>query len=264
MIWDAIHKYFRQSILSYRGINMVYTIELYLFVQILDPLFQLILFCLIAKYIHGTSDITFWVIGNSFILCAKSSVSDIGIISVCERFWGTLKLIVAVPANKFAVFTSRAFIYMFHAILKVIIGLAAGVLLFGVSFAGVSAGLFAINLIIGVFAASALGILICNIGLRVRDMNIVLNTATTILLVVTGANFPVDKLPVILQYLSYVMPLTRSIKAANLIMNSASFNMVSGLMLQEFIIGIIYLAAGYLSLQYMENLARKSASLDIY
>jgi len=222
------------------------------------------MFCLIARYIHGTSDITPWVIGNSFILCAKRSVSDIGMLTVCERFWGTLKLIVAAPANKFVVYTSRALIYIFHAILIVIIGLAAGVLLFGVSFKGINIGLFAINLIIGVFAASGLGILICDIGLRVRDMNIVLNTATTILLVVTGANFPVDKLPVILQYLSYAMPLTRSIKAANLIMNSASFNMVSGLMLQEFIIGVIYIAAGYILLQYMENLAKKSASLDIY
>ncbi len=264
MLFDIIKRFFRQSLLSFKALFGELDFKVYVFVQIIDPILQLIFFCLLAKYVYKADNITPWVIGNSLLLCTKNTIFGIGFVLWGERIFGTLKLLVAAPANKFLVFVGRSFMHIIDAMIKVIIGLVTGYLLFGVSFAGVNLPILGLNILIAVFAASGFGLLICSMGLRIRDMNLIMNTAATLLLALSGANFPVEKLPNILQKISYILPLTRSIEIANSIMHGVFTSNLYRLMLQELFIGVIYLSIGYLMLQYMENKARKAASLDIF
>jgi len=215
-------------------------------------------------YVYGVKDVTPWVIGNSFLLCTYNAIFGVGNVLVNERFLGTLKIVIAAPTNKFLIFVGRAFMHVIDSMGTVIIGLITGVIVFNVSFKDINIFLFTINIFVSMFAASGLGLLIGSLGLKIRDMNLVMNTAAMSLLALSGANFPVEKLPSVLQKVSYSLPLTRSIKAAKLIMNGSEGAIVYGLMSQEIIIGIVYTTAGYFLLRAMETYAKKTASLDIY
>lgn len=181
-----------------------------------------------------------------------------------ERYFGTLKMVIASPANKFVTFFQRGFIHIIDSLITVIIGLTAGVVLFHVSFNGVNVVLLLFIAFIAMFAAAGLGLALGSLGLITSDMNLVMNTAAMILLTLSGANFPIEKFPYVVQQIAYCMPLTRSIKAANLVMKSQEFNRVYELMIQELGIGVLYILIGYFMLIAMENIARKKALIDIY
>ena len=114
------------------------------------------------------------------------------------------------------------------------------------------------------FSASSLGLLISTFGLISRDMNLLMNTLSMIIFALSGAIFPITRLPLVLQKVSYCIPITRSIQAARMISTGENSKAVYSLISQEFFIGVAYLLAGYFLLTYLEKSAREQASLDLY
>ncbi len=262
--FDEVGRFFRQSILSFKALFGWLDPKIYILVKIINPVFQLIFFCLLAKHAYKVSDVTPWVVGNALLLCTYNAMFGVGTVLLDERSFGTLKTVIASPSSKFLVFTGRASMHVFDAALTVIIGFSAGAAAFGVSFKGVNILLLILVILTAMFSASGMGLLIGSLGLRIRDMNLVLNISAMGLLALSGANFPIDRLPLILQKLSYAIPLTRSVKAARLVMSGEGLYTIGGLILGEILIGTAYLLLGYILLRIMETLARKTASLDIY
>lgn len=264
LVIDTIARFFRQSILSFKSLFGWLDPKIYVLVKVVNPVFMIMFFSLLAKYSFGVDDVTPWVIGNSFLLCTYNAIFGVGNVLAIERFFGTLKIVIASPANKFLVFVGRAFMHIIDAVITVLIGLVAGALIFGVSFKGINFPLFALNIFIAMFAATGFGLMIGSFGLWIRDMNLLMNTAALGLLALTGANFPIEMFPNIVQKISYSLPVTRSIKAASLIMDGGSTDTIYRLMSQEIIVGIIYTIFGYILLKVMERIAKNTASLDVY
>lgn len=264
MIIDGICRFFRQSILSFKSLFGWLDPKIYVLVKVINPVFQIMFFSLLARFVYNVEDVTPWVIGNSFLLCTYNAIFGVGNVLSIERFFGTLKIVIAAPSNKFLVFVGRAFMHIIDALITVVIGLASGALIFGVSFAGVNIPLFFLNIFIAMFAASGFGLLIGSLGLWVRDMNLIMNTAVMGLLALSGANFPIDMFPRIIQKICYGIPITRSIEAAKLLMDDGSRTLIYILMSQEILVGVIYTVLGYILLKVMETIARHTASLDVY
>ncbi len=261
---ESIGSFFRQGIFSYKALFGWLDPKVYILTKIVSPIFQLIFFCSLARFAYGKADVTQWVIGNSILMCYLNTVFGLGGIMAEERNFGTLKLIIATPYNKFVSFIGRSLMHITDGISTVLICIAAGIIVFGADFSKVNVALFAADILIAVFAASGLGMLIGCCGLVIRDMNLLMNTAATTLLALCGTNFPVERLPLFLQKISYCLPLTRSIQAAWMIAEGNRFGAVSQLMLQEALLGILYMLAGYCTLAIMEYLSRKKATLDIF
>jgi len=260
---ETIGRFFRQSTMSFKALFSWLNPKAYILIKVVNPMLQLIFFSLLARYVYRVADIMPWVIGNAFVLCTYNAFFGIGMVLAEERNFGTLMIVIASPSNKFLVFLGRAFMHIIDGGITVVIGLLTGAALFGLSFIGVDLPLFVLTLVVAMFAVSALGLLISSFGLVMRDTNLVLNVLAMMLLALSGANFPVAELPFILQKVAYLMPLTRSIEAARLIMNGGGMNIVGNLIFSEFIVGVIYMLAGYLALRVMEYYSIKNASLDI-
>ncbi len=254
----------RQSIMSFKSLFSWVDPKEYILLRIINPLLQLTFFCLLAKYIYNTTDITSWVIGNSFLLCTTNVFFGMGYILQAERFFGTLKIIMIAPLNKFLILVGRGVIYAANSLFTVLIGLIFGSLVFGVSFKNVNLFIFFIIILIAMFASSGLGLLISSFGLITRDINLILNTGSVILLALTGANFPIKDLPIFLQKISYCIPITRSIEAGKIMLKQGDMLVIRNLMFQEFLVGVIYTILGYLMLRVMDFLSRRKATLDMY
>lgn len=261
---EDVKFFFLQSWMSYRALFSWLNPLAYGMIKIISPILQMIFFSLLAGYVFNTKDISPWIIGNSILLCSKNAVYGVGSVLKEERFMGTLRLIVASPANKFTVFIGRSFMHIFDALITVTVGLLVGAICFGFKLPADRLLLFTIILLISLYSAMAIGQLISCVGLITRDVHLLLNVSEYVLLILTGASFPLSRLPETIQWISRVLPITRGIEAARIVAESGANTKVWQLMAQEFLIGSIYLIAGYILFSYFEKCSRIQGTLDMY
>lgn len=261
---DELKRFYRNGLFSFKALFGFVEPKVYLLVKIINPAFQVIFFSLIASHAYGNKNITPWVLGNSFVLCIYNSFFGVGTCLISERAFGTLKLFITAPASKFKVLLGKTTFHILDSLVTVTIGLITGYIFFNLRISPSKLPLFILLLISALFCACAMGLLIGSIGLITKDINLILNLASMMLMALSGVNYPIDKLPLFLQKLSYLMPLTRALKGArSLLANNSSINITS-LILGEILLGIFYALAAYMLLKLMEYIAKKNATLSIY
>jgi len=79
-----------------------------------------------------------------------------------------------------------------------------------------------------------------------------------------GANFPVAQLPVIGQVFSQMLPLTRGIRAANMLFEGFETGAFIRLMAGELLIGAAFFVASFWVIKFAERAAIKKASLEMF
>jgi len=94
----------------------------------------------------------------------------------------------------------------------VIVGLAVAAILFGLDLQHGNLLLLGLCVLVISFTTAGLGLLFGSIGLIMRDAIIIANVVYYLLLVVCGINFPVSRLPEVIQFVSYGLPLTRGVR----------------------------------------------------
>ena len=106
--------------------------------------------------------------------------------------------------------------------------------------------------------------LIGSIGLRARDVFFGANLVYFLMLLVCGVNIPNDELPGWLGAIGNCLPLTHGIEAAREIVAGTPLSDVSGLLLTEAFIGLVYATAAYTLFRVFEAEGRRRASLETY
>lgn len=84
------------------------------------------------------------------------------------------------------------------------------------------------------------------------------------LLLFSGANIPLDRLPAWMQTVSTALPLTRGIQAARLLVGGASLVEVWPLLLGELAVGLVYALAGFALFSWFEAQARRRGTLEAF
>lgn len=256
--------FFIQAYLSFQALFGWARPLAYFFVKILNPIFQLSFFCIMAKVVYNTSEIERYVLGNSIVLCSYNCVFGLGRTLSQERYFGTLKSLIVSPSNNSVTYFQRCIIHIFDSLLTVSVAMIAGVILFQADFTRINFMEFILLLIVGIFSASSLGLLLASLGLFLDNLNMMLNIFAMFFLAFTGANYPLEKLPIVLRLFSMCLPLTRSISLGDSLLEGNSLVNRWDLLLGEFIIGVIYTILGYYLFRVCEKIARRKGNLDIY
>ncbi len=263
---ESLQRLYRNGLYAFKGIYGFLEVKIYFLVKILNPILQVLFFSMIAAHAYQGQDITPYIIGNAFVLCSSNAFFGAGCTLIAERSYGTLKNIIAAPYNKFGIFVSKAMFHVLDGGLTVAVGIVAGVVFLGLRIPVECIPKFILIVAVAMFTACAMGLLIGSIGLITRDINLLLNVASMLLMALSGVNFPVDRLPMALQYVSKALPLTHALEASRNLMHlgSEASGAINGLIAREFIIGIIYCMAAYLLFKFMETMAKRRATIDIY
>lgn len=261
---EGIERFFTQSYISFKALFGWLEPKSYIFIKIIAPIFQLIFFCLLAKFCYGAENLAPYVVGNALLLCTSNCIFGLGNVFIADRYYGTIKSIMTMPTSKFPLFLQRGFPHAVDSLTSVIIGGAIGSIVFGINYKGVNMWLMLCVLLVAMFAASSFGLLIGVCSLMTSEMHMLLNLAEMSLIALCGANFPIEQLPLLLRYISFCLPLTRSISASKIILSGGTFNDVRSLIFGEILIGVIFIIAGYLFLTATERFAKKKATLDFY
>ena len=259
-----IRRFFHQAWLYHKGQNAAFDFEEFTLFQFAYPLLTLIFYVVLASYSFRTTELTHWVVGNSFLLCVNITLFSLGGAFEGERYYGRLRSIIASPANKLAIVLQKAVFPIITAIVTVFVGFLAGSLIFGVPFTDVNLGLLLVVIVVSMFAAAGLGLLLAAFSLLTDSMQLILNTACYVLMIFCGANFPIAQLPAWGRALSQALPLTRGISAAKLLFGGFETRIFTGLLVGEALIGALLFLVSFWVIKIAERAAIRKASLEMF
>jgi ABC-2 type transport system permease protein len=227
------------------------------------PIFEILFFAYLGRFANVQSD-RFFVIGNAFLAIAVTGMFGMGHATAGERRSQTLAALLASPANRFAVFLGRALPSIVTGFFVAATSFAVCAAILGVhvplsSFPGLALATAA-----SAFGSTALGLCIGALGLRGRNVSVFADVIAACMLVVSGANVPLHRLPDWLQTISSGIPLTHGIAAARAIADGASISGTADLLAKEAAVGAVYLAIGLFMLRLFEYEGRRTASLETF
>lgn len=246
---------------AYRGLFTWLTPGTYLVLKILGPVTQVLFFTLLGKTTGG--DPTYYVIGNATQLAVTSGIFGVIQVIVTERRMGTLPHLMIVPTSNALTFYGRGLFLIFDGLTSIAVGFGVGALLFGLDFSSVHWLWLIVALLVTCFAVSGLGLTLGVMGLVGTDLNLLLNVALSILLVVCGVNFPVEELPGIVRGVAHLLPLTHGIMAVRATFVGQTIEAIENVG-WEALIGCGYMALGYVMFYYYERRARQQGTLELH
>src|SRR3990172_3514031 len=208
--------------------------------KIVMPLAQMLFFVFLGTYATNSSNVDFYVIGNAIQITAVSGIFGVTMSIGGERWSGTLVYLFGTPANRMAMFFGRAFMHIIDGAIGVVIALLWGVILFNLDLSQTDLSALALTIIVTTLSTCGLGLLMGCLSLLTANVMFVNNTVYFLLLIFSGANVDLNILPVWMQAISQVLPLTRGIASARALIAGASMQEVLPLLAQELGIGLIY------------------------
>lgn len=258
-----IRRFFSQALLYHKGRTAAFHPLEFLCFDAGYPLVTLVFYCLLASYTFHTTDLTHWVVGNAFLMCTNTCVFQLGGIFSSERYFGRLRSIVAAPCGKLSLVLASGVFPTLLASLSVLGGFVVGGLVFGVDFSGLNLGLAAVTILCAMAAATGFGLFLAVLGLLTDSMHLVLNVVSYLLMIFTGAQFPVSQLPPAGQLLAQLLPLTRSIQAMNLLFTPHS-SALAPLLVGELCVAAVYVLLAWAIFRMAETVCRKNGTLDLF
>jgi ABC-2 type transport system permease protein len=258
---SAVRVFFIGGYIPYKALFNWMRPSYYIPTMLGAPLFQVLFFAYIGRYAELEDD-SFFVVGNAVQLSAMAGIYGMAMTIGGERWTATLSPLLATPANRLAVFLGRSLPLIANGIFTSAFAFAIGWWLLDFSLGAGQIPALAVVVVVSATACTCFGLMIGAIGLRARDVFFLANLAVFSLLVVCGANVPLDALPGWLETISRGVPLTHGILAAREVAGGASLADVGGLVWREALIGAVYAALAYSLLRFFEADGRRRATLE--
>ena len=209
---NSLRVFFRGGMTSYRALfgwlNPWVAVPMF----VIAPLFQL-LFAYLGRATDVASD-TYFVVGNALLAASLPGILGVSGSVSGERFTRTLGMLLASPANRLALFLGRTLPAMANGFVVSAFCLVSGALVLDVHIAAAAVPGLLLVIVVSAFSCSALGLCTGALGLRMRNVISVAWVFQPVLLLVSGANVPRDRLPDWLQAIGSGLPLMHGISAA--------------------------------------------------
>ena len=254
----------RSVYLQYIALFQWATLRGYIAYKVLLPVTQILFFVELGVYGTGRQNALYFALGNALQVTAQAGLYGTIATVANERQFGTLPMLLASPANRLVTFLSRAIVNVLDGMVTVLVGLGLTVIVFGLDLHRANLWLLALCVLLISLTTAGLGLLFGSLGLIMRDAITIANVVYYLLLVLCGINFPISRLPGLVQVISYGLPLTRGVQAARQVAAGASITQVGGLLAGELLVGVVYALCGYALFRWLEGHARRGGLQDAY
>lgn len=253
--------FFIGGMISYRALFNWLRPSIYIPTMLGSPLFQILFFTHLGRF-TGLNDDSFFVVGNAVQVSSMAAIYGATMAIGNERWMGTLSPLLASPANRIALFLGRSLPYIANGLLVSAFGFVVGATLLEFDLTARSIAPLAVVVIVTCVSCTGAGLLLGSIGLRARDVFFVSNLMYFLMLLFCGVNIPLDVLPGWMQVVGEALPITHGIQAAREVAAGASLGDVAGLVGNEAVHGLVYLAAAYVLFRVLEEESRRRATLE--
>lgn len=212
----------------------------------------------------GTSDwITYIALGSAYTGLAISMMWGTGQALRREQNVGTLETLMTMPMKKETLVWGSMLHNLQHGGLGVILQLTASILLFGVTLNwwGIIPALMIVCL--SVIGMQGLIFAIVCVVLTAKQGWMIVEFISSTLLLVAPISYPIAVLPTVLQYFSYVSPLTWSVEGfRGFLMDGIAYSGAFNAVMALIILDIIFVIVGGLLFKRTERYVRKKGALS--
>jgi ABC-2 type transport system permease protein len=210
-----------------------------------------------------SSYLSFIIVGNAFYVFVFAAAFVVGRVMFWERTSGTIEATFMTPMNRLAymagVMTAASVNSSIDLISVFLIGL-----LFGFQVTSFNVVLFLAGLLLTAFALFGIGLMANAITLSFRDRTTTSNSLMLMFLVFGGIICPVELMPTWAQMISKALPLTYGIRVIRASLFGISIHDVSYDLAILFVLGIIFVGAGALTLRLIERNLKKKALFSVF
>jgi ABC-type multidrug transport system permease subunit len=249
------------GVLAYRALFNWTRPGMFVGTLLAGPLFQLLFFAYLGRELQVADD-RFYIVGNAVLTSSLACVFG-GTMAVSnERRYGTLGHLLLSPRSRTAVFWGRVLPYAGNGLLIAAVTLTAGACLLGLRVPAAALPGLILALAAGSLACGFFGLTLGALGLRFRDVWVVSNIASALLLLLTGVNVPRQALPGWMTAIGDWLPITHAAAAARLLSSGASVASAAPLLLEELLVALLYALVAAVLLRIFEAESRRTASLD--
>lgn len=249
--------------LSYIGLFTWTRPTWYIACKVLAPLGQMLFFVYLGMAATGRETAPFYIVGNALQMASSSGIFGMTLVVGGERNAGTLLYLIGSPANRLSVFLGRALFNILDGMLTVLMCFLWGVLL-GLNLSAANLPGLCLTILIVTASTCGLGLLMGSLSLVSLNVMFINNTTYFLLMLFSGANLALDRMPAWLQAISAGLPLSRGIRAARLLVTGASIGEVWPLLAGELAVGMIYTLAGLALFHWFELQARHRGTLEAF
>jgi ABC-2 type transport system permease protein len=234
----------------------------YLASKVVMPLAQILFFTFLGMYASGSSNADFYVIGNAIQLTAVSGIFGVTMSIGGDRLEGTLPYLLGAPANRLAMILGRAFMHILDGMLGVFLAFGWGAVLLGLDLRAANPAALLLVILVTTISTAGLGLLLGCLSLITRNVMFVNNSVYFLLLIFSGANVPIDRLPAWMQAISWSLPLTRGVASARRVIAGGTLRDVIGMLASELLLGAVYVLLGYALFHWFEVEAKRKGTLE--
>lgn len=235
----------------------------YLISKVLAPLFLMIFLVFLGISATGRDSAGFYIVGNAMQFTAINGIFGVTMAVGRERSGGTLIYLIGSPANRLAVFLGRAFFNVLDGFLGVVMGFGWGLLL-GLDLEAAELPGLALAILITTASTCGMGLMLGSLSLAVLNVMFINNAVFFLLLIFSGANLPLDRMPAWMRTISSYVPLTRGIQSARLLVTGAPLDEVWPLLAGELVVGLAYATVGYAFFRWFEFYSRRRGTLEAF
>jgi ABC-2 type transport system permease protein len=258
---SAVRVFFFGGYLAYRALfNWIHP-GMYIPTMLAGPVFQVLFFAYVGRFVNLQDD-AFFVVGNAIVISAMAGIFGMAMALGGERWTQTLSPLLATPANRIALVLGRALPFIANGIFVSAFGFACGWLLLDFDPPVSSLPVLALVVAASATSCTALGLCVGATGLRARDVFFLANLVDFLLILLTGANVPLDAMPDWMEAVARILPMTHGIEAGREVAAGAAFADVDHLVAIELVIAALYGALGYWLFRFFEFEGRRRASLE--
>ncbi len=229
---------------------------------LVQPFLTVLFFTLISISVRGIDDSYEYMLFNIVLVSFNITFIGSSIEFMRDKSLGVLKLIEGSPTNSFFVFFSKS---SYKLVLSIVIFIFLYLSMNLIVFKNLNFGLFLVillMLIIILISSSIFGLLIGCVGLLVKDVNILLNLVSSVLMLFCGINFTIKVLPIPLQIFSRLLPLSNGILSLQFLIQKNVNKSIYYIFIELFI-AIIYYVILRIVYGYMQRIALKNGTLDL-
>ncbi|MCI4318002.1 MAG: ABC transporter permease [Thermoplasmata archaeon] len=185
------------------------------------PFTQMVFFAFVASLSGMASAVAFVVVGNAVATVTYSSVFSVCQTTDNEKEAGTMEHLLVSPANRFALYFGRGVVPILTSLATVTVALVYAVEVFHVPFSSGAYVDLGVSIVLTALAMVGFGLLLGGVALYLRTSIILGNIFLFLGLLLSGANFPLSNLPLPLQYIGDLLPLTWGIAAVRAALSGA-------------------------------------------
>lgn len=256
-------RFFYNSWLCFKSTYGFLKPEEYILERLFNSMMQMLFFVLLASYANTAQSLAVTIAGNAMIVCCQSCIGDLGMIFLRERIFGTMKVLLAGGKSMLTLFAQKGFFLLLDSLISFIVIILIGFLIFNLPFSILTGGML-LCIILCCASCISIGFLLGSFGIILPDINFVYNLFIMLLFFLCGANISIHLLPLPLQWLASLLPLTHGLQAMQLLISGAWTSQVTILLLQEVLCMLCYAASAYLMFRILERAAMRKATIDLY